>query len=141
MLNILQVPPRILGIPKYPLARAAEQLLQVARTAKASAAAELAKPHNRIRNTYISRVLPSAVHPLRETLDQFKNAIKTEIARKHGSLKGPSINAINELGDLAKRAEKGGYIFGNKLVHTAFANFLRSRTKRNSFTQTLLLKP
>ncbi|MCB1764512.1 MAG: hypothetical protein KDJ22_00415 [Candidatus Competibacteraceae bacterium] len=120
MLSLLEVHPRITGTPTEPLRRATEQLTRVAETVAFQEAQA-----RRIRNQYISKVLPHAgPPPLPGTdLGQFKLAVQSKITRTYGR-KGPTENAFNALGSLATRAQSAGYPLHSPQLQEAFVNFL-----------------
>jgi hypothetical protein len=122
MLSILEVHPRIAGTPKEPLRRAIEALTKVAETVTFQEAQT-----RRMRNQYISKVLPNAVPPslpgTGSDLSQFKLAIKSKITCTYGK-KGPTENAFSELDSFATRAQRAGYPLHSRQLQEAFVNFL-----------------
>jgi|GEM_PF-2462802 len=122
MLSILDVHPRIAGTPTEPLRRATGELTKVAETVTFQDAEA-----RRIRNRYISKVLPNAGPPpvpgLGLGLGEFKLAIKTKITRNFGK-KGPTENALSELDSFATRAQRAGYPLHNPQLQEAFMYFL-----------------
>lgn len=123
MQSILDVPPKVTGVPTIPLRRAVDNLTQVA-----TRVAHQESENNRIRNRYISKVLPTAQPPQPQppSLDAFKEAITSKIASTYGRNKGPSQNALAQLDGLAQRAQAAGYPLGNADVQDAFLGVLMS---------------
>lgn len=122
MLSILDVHPKITGTPKEPLRRATEELTKVAETVTLQD-----EEARRVRNRYISKVLPHAGPPpvagLGLGLGEFKLAITTKIISTYGR-KGPTENALSELDLFATRAQRASYPLHSPQLQTAFVNFL-----------------
>ena len=128
MLSILDVDPPIKGTPTEPLRRAVQALLDTSEAVyrdKTRLEADRDKKklvENNFRVKLIARAVPDAVQ-FTMPLELFKAAIILILKSAYG-IKGPVLNAFNDLDNFAKRAQTAGYFLRDKDVQEKFANFL-----------------
>ncbi|HLD66635.1 MAG TPA: hypothetical protein VJA19_11360 [Pseudomonas sp.] len=123
MQSILEVDPKIDGIPKRPLKFAVDHLLEVA---LAETKAETERLSRNFRTKYYSALSPPGTKGLLNTIDIecFKQKVTNKIISEYGRNFGPIQNAFAELDTFSKRAMKAGYPLASEKLQKALMYFL-----------------